>query len=36
MEEIDKGLKALKGFATPIGRTTISTRQIPPPRTPRD
>ena len=29
MEELEKGLKQLKGFYNPIGRTTISTNQTP-------
>jgi hypothetical protein len=29
MEELEKGLKELKGFAKPIGGTTISTNQTP-------
>ena len=28
MEELGKGLKELKGIATPIGRTTVSTNWI--------
>ena len=34
LEELEKGLKELKWFATPLGRTTISTNQTP--RAPRD
>jgi hypothetical protein len=33
MEELEKGLKELKGFST-IGRTTVSTNQTP--RAPRN
>jgi hypothetical protein len=29
MEELEKGLKELKGVCNPIGRTTISTNQTP-------
>jgi hypothetical protein len=29
LEELEKGLKELKWFATPLGRTTILTNQIP-------
>jgi hypothetical protein len=29
MEKLEKGLKGLKGFATPIGRKTVSTNQTP-------
>ena len=29
MEDLEKGLKELKGFVTPIGRTTILNNQIP-------
>jgi hypothetical protein len=28
IEELDKGLKELKGFANPIGKTIMSTKQI--------
>jgi hypothetical protein len=36
MEELEKGLKELKGFATPLRRSTISTNQppLPPPELP--
>ena len=30
MEELEKGLKELKGICNPIGRITISTKQTPP------
>jgi hypothetical protein len=31
MEELEKGLKELEGVCNPIGRTTVSTNQTPPP-----
>jgi hypothetical protein len=35
VEELEEGLKELKGFAI-IERTTISTNQTPTPRAPKD